>query len=435
MTPTGRLLLLAAIWAVLGVVVSWQPSIAPGWWLFLASAALVAMVDAALVRRSGRGLAYERRLPGRFAVGERGAVTVTLRNGSARSLKLDFFDGIPEGSATEEMPWVGEIPAGSKVAVTYRLEMNERGPVRFRIAQARVLSPLGLWKRLVKLGSEQEARVFPDYEPVVRFALLAMEARQDQMGIVRRARSGSSREFQQLRPYREGDSLARIDWKATSRRLELISREYEEQRDQTIIFMIDTGRRMRALDGDLPQIDHCLNAVLLLSYVALKQGDRVGVLSIGGQSRWLPPVKGAHSMATVLNHLYDYRTSPEPSDFVEAAERLQIRQRRRALVVLLTNLRGEDGAALLPALRSLTGRHLVMLASLRERTVEEARRGAVDQFSEALTFAAAERYHAERGEVLAALKSRGVLTLDVPAAELPVALANRYLEIKAAGRL
>lgn len=435
MTPTGRLLFLAATWAALGVVVSWQPVTEPAWWMFLAAAAAVAAADAGLAWRAGRGLSYERKLPGRFAVGERVGVTVVLANGSGKALRLELFDGIPEGTASEELPWAGEVPAGAKIAVTYHLELNERGPVRFRAAHARVLSPLGFWKKSVKLGGEQEARVFPDYEPVVRFALLAMEARQEQMGIVRRARSGSSREFQQLRPYQEGDSLARIDWKASSRRLELISREYEEQRDQTIIFMIDTGRRMRALDGDLPQIDHCLNAVLLLSYVALKQGDRVGVLSIGGKGRWLPPVKGAHSMATVLNHLYDYQTSPEPSDFVEAAERLQIRQRRRALIVLLTNLRGEDGAALLPALRSLSARHLVMLASLRERTVEDARHQAIDQFSQALTFSAAERYHAERGEVLAALKSRGVLTLDVPAGDLPVALANRYLEIKAAGRL
>jgi len=305
----------------------------------------------------------------------------------------------------------------------------------FRPVALRFGSPLGFWQRKTEACGTEEVKVYPDYEPVVRFALLAMQARQDQMGIVRRSLAGSSRDFHQLREYREGDPLAQIDWKATSRRMTLISREFQEQRNQTIIFLTDTGRRMRATDGGLPQFDHCLNAMLLLSYVALRQGDQVGVQSFGGTRRWLPPVKGAHSMAVLLNHLFDYRTTAEPSDFAAAAELLQARQRRRALVVLLTNLRGEDGAELIPALRILSSRHLVMLASLRERSIEEARTKPVEMFHEALRFAAAERYDAERAGVLATLRGYGMMTLDVPAQELPVALANRYLDIKRAGRL
>ena len=140
-------------------------------------------------------------------------------------------------------------------------------------------------------------------------------------------------------------------------------------------------------------------------------------------------------MSALLHHLYDYKTTPEPSDFAAAAERLQTRQRRRSLVVLLTNLRGEDASELVPALRILSERHLVMLASLRERTIEEARNKPVEGFNDALRFAAAEQYDTERSEVMATLQGFGVLTLDVPAEELPVALANRYLDIKAAGRL
>jgi uncharacterized protein (DUF58 family) len=192
---------------------------------------------------------------------------------------------------------------------------------------------------------------------------------------------------------------------------------------------------MRAMDGELPQFDHCLNAMLLLSYVALRQGDQVGVQAFGGTNRWLPPVKGAHSMSVLLNHLFDYQTTPEPSDFAAAAEHLLARQKRRALVVVMTNLRGEDSSELIPALRLLRSKHLVMLASLRERSVEDARTKPIDEFSDALRFAAAERYDAERTEVLATLQGFGILTLDVPAQQFPIALANRYLDIKAAGRL
>jgi uncharacterized protein (DUF58 family) len=348
---------------------------------------------------------------------------------------VEVFDGIPPGGQAEVMPWTGAIPAGGKARVTHPVRLIERGMASFGKVHVRRTSLLGLWRMRHSAGAVEQVRVYPDYEPVLKFALLAMQARQEQMGIVRKSFAGSSRDFHQLREYREGDPMSQIDWKATSRRVALISREFQEQRNQVVIFLTDTGRRMRAMDGELPQFDHCLNAMLLLSYVALRQGDQVGVQAFGGTNRWLPPVKGAHSMSVLLNHLFDYQTTPEPSDFAAAAESLLARQKRRALVVVMTNLRGEDSSELIPALRLLRSKHLVMLASLRERSVEDARTKPIDEFSDALRFAAAERYDAERTEVLATLQGFGILTLDVPAQQFPVALANRYLDIKAAGRL
>jgi len=434
MTP-GKLTLWCWFgWGLLGVLVSWRREWLP-WWLGVGAVlGGLLLLDALAFRLAGK-LELSRRVPERFALGVPGEVRLELVNRTRWPLRVELFDGVPEGAECPSMPWRGVIPAGERARIEHEVRLLERGLAKFRPVALRVGSPLGLWRRAVSRGGEEEVKVYPDYEPVVRFALLAMEARQEQMGIVRRSLAGNSRDFHQLREYREGDPLATIDWKASARRGILISREFEEQRNQTILFLTDTGRRMRAIDGDLPQFDHALNAMLLVSYVALRQGDRVGVLSFGGTRRWLPPVKGAHSMSTVLNHLFDYRTTAEPSDFAEAAERLQVYQRRRAMVVLMTNLRGEDEAELVPALRMLSRRHLVVLASLRERSIERARREPIHRFGEALRFAAAERYDAERREVMATLRAEGVITLDVPAEELPVALANRYLDIKAMGRL
>ena len=248
---------------------------------------------------------------------------------------------------------------------------------------------------------------------MIRFALLAMQHRDSPLGIVRRARAGSSRDFHQLRDYRDGDPLAQIDWKATSRRQVLISRDYQEQRNQSVVFLLDTGRRMRALDGGVPQFDHVLNAILLVAHVALRQGDQVAVKSFGGSDRWLPPMKGSHAMPILLNHLYDYQTTPAPSDFAGAVEQLMARQRRRSLVILLTNLRGEDGKELLAAMQVLNSRHLVLLASMREGAVQDAFAEPVGSFAAALRYLAAGRYVQERREILASLGAAGILTLDV----------------------
>jgi uncharacterized protein (DUF58 family) len=434
MSPTGRALGIVVGWALFGLAASvWRDGVA-AWWMSGAGFAALALVDAVMLARL-RKVEVTRRLPGRFAVGEAAEVRLEIVNPGRFAAVVEVFDGVPAGAEAEAMPWSGTIAAGGKARVDHAVRILERGVSAFDRVHVRRDSPLGLWRKKHLAGEAGEARVYPDYEPVLRFALLAMQARQDQMGIVRKAFAGSSRDFHQLREYREGDPFSQIDWKATSRRAMLISREFQEQRNQTVVFLTDTGRRMRAMDGELPQFDHCLNAMLLLSYVALRQGDQVGVQAFGGTRRWLPPVKGSHSMSTLLNHLFDYRTTPEPSDFSAAAELLLGRQKRRALVVVMTNLRGEDASELVPALRLLRSRHLVMLASLRERSVEEARTRPIADFGWALRFAAAERYDAERSEVLATLQGFGILTLDVPAQEFPVALANRYLDIKAAGRL
>ena len=432
MSPTGRALWIVVGWALFGLAASVWRELVPAWWMSGAGFGVLALFDAVTLARLKK-VEVTRRLPGRFAVGEAAEVRLEIGNPGRLAAVVEVFDGVPAGA--EAMPWTGSIPAGGKARVTHAVRIIERGMAKFERIHVRRDSPLGLWRKKDLAGEAAEAKVYPDYEPVLRFALLAMQARQDQMGIVRKAFAGSSRDFHQLREYREGDPLSQIDWKATSRRAMLISREFQEQRNQTVVFLTDTGRRMRAMDGELPQFDHCLNAMLLLSYVALRQGDQVGVQAFGGTRRWLPPVKGSHSMSVLLNHLFDYQTTPEPSDFAAAAELLLGRQKRRALVVVMTNLRGEDASELVLAMRLLRSRHLVMLASLRERSVEDSRTRPIVDFGGALRFAAAERYDAERSEVLAVLQGFGILTLDVPAQQFPVALANRYLDIKAAGRL
>ena len=434
MSPTFRLLTLAFAWLLLAAVAVALPALMEPWLWLGGVLALVVVIDAMIVRFR-KPLEIERRLPGRFALGEAGEVRLILRNPSEGVAKIDVFDGIPPGADAPTLPWSGEVPAQREIKVFHPVTLPERGEATFGPVHARRFSPLNLWTWKTLHLSAETVKVYPNYEPVIRFALLAMQHRESPMGIVRRPRAGASQDFHQLRDYRDGDPLARIDWKASSRRQVLISRDYQEQRNQSVVFLLDTGRRMRALDGGVPQFDHILNAILLVAHVALRQGDQVAVKSFGGTDRWLPPVKGSHAMPVLLNHLYDYQTTPAPSDFAGAVEQLMMRQRRRSLVILLTNLRGEDGKELIPALQVLKTRHLVLLASMRERVVEDTATVPVDSFSSALKFLAADRYMQERREILANLGARGILTLDSTAQDFAVALANSYFDIKAAGRI
>lgn len=391
--------------------------------------AAVALFDA-LVVFVLRFPKVERVLPGRLAVGIEGEVALRIVNPTKRQLHLAVFDGIPARSDCEAFPWKGWIKGKGYLNLNYPITLHERGEIGFGKTHLLMTSLLGLWSRKGFGGEESAVKVYPNYQPVLSYALLAMAHRQEHTGIIRKNRAGLSRDFHQLRDYQMGDSLSQIDWKASSKRQNLISRDFQEQLDQSVILMLDCGRRMRTIDGEISQFDHCLNSMLLLSYVALRQGDQVGILSFGGTDRWLPPVKGANSMTTVLNHLYDYETSPYPSDFSEAAERLLKHQRRRSMVVVMTNLRGEDSEELREPLRKLREKHVVVLASLRESGIGEMLDQDLHSFDDALGYLAAEDYAAEREAVLAGLRGDGIVTLDETAQQFPVALANTYLDTR-----
>ena len=434
MKPALPLLVAVAVWMGIGVIASiWHNVMFLCW---IAGALILALAGADFfIGFFMKRPSVERHLPTRFASGVPGDVTLEVRNQTRTRGRFTVFDGIPPESDCEIMPWEGEIAAGGFARIDYPITLLQRGQLPFADTYVARRSPLGFWDRSYRVENRDEAKVFPNYEPVLQFSLLAMDNREDQMGIVHKNRIGMSREFHQLREYHDGDSLPQVDWKATSRRMELISREYREQKNQTVVFLVDCGRRLRAIDAGIPQFDHCLNALLLMAFVALRQADHVGVLSFGGTERWLPPVKGPHAMPALLNHVYDYETTLNPSDFTEGVNRLMHRQRRRALVVALTNLRSEDVNDVLPALKLLRRRHLVVLASLREEDLDKAKTQPVEGLDSALRVCYTRHYLDERRLVLERLNAAKIITVDATARKLPIELTNKYLEIKESGML
>lgn len=362
-------------------------------------------------------------------------VTLVIANRAAVPLEFEVFDGVPSDFASEFLPRHVRVDAHSSARVTYSVRPRRRGRARFTRTELLRRSRLGLWELRQFAGAESDVVVLPNFRPIVRYALLAVANRLEQMGIRKKPRRGLGKSFHQLREYRDGDLLQQVDWKATARRRQLISREYEEERDQHVVLVLDCGQRMRSIDGELSHFDHCLNALLLLAHVALRQGDSVAVMTFGGAERWLPPVKGAHGVETVLRHVFDLEPTDAPSDYAEAARRVLTLQRRRSLVVFMTNLRGEDASDVLPAVASLRARHVSIVASLREAFVDEALAAAPSDFESALAHGASAVYAEERAAAVAALRSSGVRALDLRAPELAVALANEYLDVKSGGAL
>ena len=333
------------------------------------------------------------------------------------------------------MPREVEVPAGHFADVAYRVRPTRRGAYEFTGTSLRISSPLGLWWRRKFVEVPHSVRVYPNYSTISKLLAYEVDNKLQLAGVRMSRRRGEGIEFHQLRDYREGDSLRAIDWKATARMSRLISREYQDERDQQIVFLLDTGRRMLAKDGELSHFDHALNAMLLLSYVALRQGDGAGVMTAGPQRSWLPPRKGVDAINDLLNHVYDIEPQNVEVDYLAAATELAVRQRRRSLVVILTNVREEDSEDLRAATGLLRRRHLVILASLREAVLDEMLSKPIHGFDDALTYAATNQYMESRRESQNLLRARGVFVEDCLCADLPSAITSRYMAIKRSGLL
>jgi uncharacterized protein (DUF58 family) len=432
--PSPRLLWTAAALVAGGIAVSIYSEFEPAWTATAAALLLAAGVDAlAAVRMSTPALA--RRVPASLALGVRSEVFLHVRNASGSRLRCEVHDHHPASFEAEGLPRAAALDAHQWTELRYQVRPVARGEARFGRAELRLFSPLGLWNSRRLCGEETPVRVYPNFRALAKYTLLATDHRLSQIGVLQVRRRGEGMEFHQLREYRQGDAQRAVDWKATARTARLISREYEEEKDQRVLLVIDCGRRMASKDDELSHFDHTLNAALLLAHVALRQGDAVGMLTMGGVSRYSEPRKSVAAVHTMLNQVYDLEPTLAVPDYYQAARDVMRRMRRRALVILLTNLRDEDHDILLPALKLLRTRHLVVLASLREAIIARALSARVDSFDRAVTHAAAAEYLALRERVFRRIAGAGVVSLDVEPERLPISLVNRYLELKREGRL
>lgn len=403
-------------------------------YVLLASAMLVAVGDLVLSRRSP-DWTIERDLPANLAVGREVDVRLTVSATTDRPVPFELYDDVPQAHDVAGLPLVGEIRAGQRTRLSYRLRPIQRGPLRLGQIEIRLSSMFGLWDLQFRHVLESRCRVFPDFSAIPGYQLLQAETSRPLPGTHRRQRRGEGTEFHQLRDYREGDTLRQIDWKATSRRLALVARDYQEERDQNVVLLLDSGHRMMARDEGLSHFDHALNAALMLSYVALRHGDAVGMLSFGEEQRWIPPLKGTARVSRLLNEFYDLYPGNRASDYVVAAESLMARQRKRSLVLLLTNLRGEDDGDLQQFVHLVRRRHLVVVANLREPVLDKSCRQAVTDFDDALHVTGSALFAQQRRAVQDRLRGQGVLLVDSTPRELTTDVINRYLAIKQARSL
>jgi uncharacterized protein (DUF58 family) len=435
MRPSPRLFWFIAGWLAWAVFASLWPVLTASW----VAGGIVLLLFVAL-----DGWGAHRQAPPRIVrmaahslpVGVWREVSLEIDNLLPHKSVVRVFDHYPSGCDVEGLPFTFTLAPQTRARASYRLRFTARGEHSFAGIEALVDSPFGFLCRRVFIDALHRARVYPNFAAVTKYALLATDNRLSQIGIRQRRRRGEGLSFHQLREYREGDTPRQIDWKATARVNKLISREYQDERDQQIMFLLDCGNRMRAREeGSLSHFDEALNALLLLAHVALRQGDAVGCMSFGHDTRLIPARKGHAALNHLMERLFDLEPGSNSPDYRSAATRIAQTVHKRSLVLILTNLRDEDDEELRDAIAVLRRRHLVLLASLRETAVQHLIEQPRDTFEASLEAAAALQYVSTRNTAIERLKRSGAHVLDVTPAALPIALVNRYLDFKSSGIL
>lgn len=369
------------------------------------------------------------------------AVTVTCRQWKNRTLTADraqiqiwLRDEPPLGFHRHATDYVlaSSIAPNGTTTVRYSVIPPRRGDYHFGDIHLRWQTRLGLWRRQVTLATTDPVKVYPNLIDVRKYDLLLRKNRLWELGLRNTRLRGAGTEFERLRDYLPDDEYRRINWKATARRGKPISIEYETERSQQITVLLDVGRMMRSPIGDIAKLDYAINAILLLAYVASQKGDKIGLLAFADEVQcWVGPQGGKGQFHRLLEQLYAMESVAVEPDYHRAFSYFASKQNKRSLVLVFTDLTGSIGGdALLTQLIRLRQRHLPLLVTMRDPTVQKMAHTSVTEPATLYQRTVAEQLLEERQLALDKLTHRGVLTLDSPSDTLSLSVINRYLQLK-----
>ena len=434
--PTRRLALLLACAAPFWLLSAWFAGSVLATAILL-GLCIAAMVDVAMLPTAD-DLEVRRTMDDSVGVGDLTTGSYAVASRWGRMLHVTPYDALPAASLTTRGTYAEDaLPAHARTLFLIEATGAARGLVSLGDVALRVRTPLGLVSRTLHYPQTDQILVAPSLAGVKRFRWLAVHHRLATVGVRDVRRKGEGRSFARLRDYVSGDDPRHMDWKATAKRGRPITREFTTEQSQTVFILVDAGRSMTQLAGRYPRFEYALSTTLLLADVATTAGDRVGALVFDDQLRALVPAqRGTSALHALRSALIPVQASLVEPDYAAAFRALAQRQRKRALIVLVTDVIDARAArALLAHLTRGASRHLALVVALRNEALLSAAVVSGIRASDLYQNAAAEELITERRTALQRMRDAGVVVLDVSPDAMAAAVVNQYLELKARGAL
>jgi uncharacterized protein (DUF58 family) len=370
-----------------------------------------------------------------LSIGATSPVTIAVENGGRSRVHLRLADYPPPALRQELAVLDLTAEAGGTAESAYEVHPRERGDLEIGRVAVSWSSPWRLTDRWATVPIEQTVRVYPDLAEGRAEAMYLIRSRQIALEKRRTKMAGMGREFESLRDYRDGDEQRDVCWSASAKRGRLVTKVYQPERSQAVWILVDAGRLLRARVADRTMLDVSVTAALTLTQVALGSGDRVGLMAYGRRLQHrLAPARGAGHLRTIIEALATVRADGVDGDHAGAVAALLSSQKRRALIVWLTEIAETAGIPdVIEQAMTMAARHVVLFAVMRQPELQALAAATPASVAEMYRVVAAQEALERRDTLLHEVRQRGALVLEVSPAELSAGIVDRYLETKERG--
>lgn len=384
----------------------------------------------ALVR--GGGVEAKRTMEERLSNGDENEVRLVVENRYRFPVRVQVLDELPVQLQVRDLEFNPEIPAGRSVEIRYDVRPVTRGEYAFGVTNALVAGPIGLARRRFRLGAARTVPVYPSYIQMRRYELLAISNRLIEAGVKRIRRVGTTMEFDQIREYVVGDDYRTVNWKATARRASFMVNQYQDERSQQVICIVDKGRTMKMPFAGMTLLDYAINTALVLSNIAIHKQDRAGLVTFGRRiDASIAPDRRRLQMRKIIEALYRQTTDFLESDFEGLYAHIRRTVSNRSLLLLFTNFETLSGMdRRLPQLRALARNHLVVVIFFENTELRRLLDEPAATTEEIYYKAIGEKLALEKKQIVKELAMHGIHSILTAPENLTVETINKYLEIK-----
>lgn len=393
------------------------------------------ITDGILLFSKKEGVLAVRIMGNRLSNGDDNEIELNLENRYDFPILTEIIDEIPFEFQRRDINWALTLKAKSQKKFFYKLRPVKRGSYNFGAINVYVKSPLGFLKRRYRFDGDRNVAVYPSFLELRRYELAAFARKNFDLGVKKMRRIGNTMEFEQIKEYVQGDDTRFINWKASARRNNLMVNQYQDQKSQHIVSIIDKGRLMKMPFEQMTLLDYAINATLVVSNIAIKKQDKAGVMSFGNKiSGFIPADKRRNQMYRIQEFLYAQLTNYKESNFEVLQSFVESSVHQRSLLLLFTNFESVTGMKRqLAYFRQLNKKHVLIVIFFRNTELNKMMMNRSDSVRDVYKQVIAEKQYYEKSQIISELRRNGIHSVLTTPSNLTIDTINKYLEVKARG--
>jgi uncharacterized protein (DUF58 family) len=403
----------------------------------LASLIGLTIVDAIILYSNKSPITIKRTVNSRLNLGDENKVELRVKNHTNQPISFKFIEGYPIQMQEREKFYQAVIASNSEKQFEYIFVPKERGKFEFGSIFVMVRSLFFLCARRIEIDAKETVHVYPSVLQMRQYELLVFQQQKVSSGIKKIRRLGNNSEFEQIKTYNQGDEIKKINWKATSRRNELMVNQYQEEKSQNVYCIIDKSRNMQMEFEQLSMLDYAINSTLVFSNIALRKGDKAGLITFSDKiGSMLMAERSTGQLRKIQEALYNQKSLFKEASFELLYQSIRKSVRSRSLLMLFSNFETEFSLKrAIPVLRKLNQKHVLVVVIFENSQLQDLAYQQSKNTFEVYQSTVAERMLSVKSKMARELRQNGIQTIVTLPEDLSVKTINKYLELKAKGSI